>query len=217
MTEELKNLSEFEELHKSYRSFVQMNRVLKQEFSDKIRDQLVSIYPEAKENLDQIFFSFVDVSGLILAPRLKKEPPVRQFSENGLVVSVNKLNPLEVESLFFMLQHDCKDKTFKFDNFVSFLKEFDPNTLINPPPKQYLHVLSKWFVENVDWKIEFKEEEKNGAKLRILTWGTVQRPKKYKKVVVPESTTLKEIASAILATGNLKNIKNPKSLDFERM
>lgn len=67
----------------------------------------------------------------------------------------------------------------------------------------------------MSWKIAISEEEKNGVKSRILTWDTAQRPKKYKKVVVPESTTLKEIVSTILATGNLKNIKAKRQIDLE--
>lgn len=78
-----------------------------------------------------------------------------------------------------------------------------------------MNILSKWFVENVDWNVSIKNENKDGAKLRVLTWRTAQRPKKYKKAIIPESTTIQEIASVILSTGTLKTIKPQKFIDKE--
>lgn len=193
-----------------------MNRVLKQEFSDKIRDQLVSIYPEAKENLDQIFFSFVDVKSIVILSELKEQPRIRNSSDKSLVISVNNLNPLAVESLFFVLQQDCSDKTFKFDNFLSFLESFNKDTLTIPPLKKHLNILSKWFVENVDWQINFNEEKNTGSKRRILKWK-IPGTRKYKKVLIPESMRLKDVVSSILSTGTIKNMRPQKSMDLERI
>lgn len=143
LTNEPQNIAEWTKLHESYRQSLydydsRMDKVLTQKFSDKIRDLMLKIYPEAQENLEQMIFTFVDVSFLILSARLKN-----QSSEDSLVISVNTLNPLRVESLFFVPQHAFEHKTFTFESFVLFLEKFDPKTLTNPPPKQYLHVLSK--------------------------------------------------------------------------
>lgn len=219
LTEENKDLSAWRTLHAEYMEF--RNNIddqapeMEQHFSEKIRRLLLKISPDSKENLDQMFFSFdKDYSSIVLLIRLKNDN-VLTSRENNIGLSVNRLSPLIVESLFFILKQDCPNKWLKYDNFVEFIESFDPKTLTNLPPKKHMNILSKWFVENVDWNVSIKNENKDGAKLRVLTWRTAQRPKKYKKAIIPESTTIQEIASVILSTGTLKTIKPQKFIDKE--
>ena len=78
-------------------------------------------------------------------------------------------------------------------------------------------MLFQWFINNVDHKITMKEKQENGTNVRVLSWsepGPVTR--KYKRIVLPESITIKDMAYSILATGGLKKLKKKESMEIER-
>ena len=130
------------------------------------------------------------------------------------VNNVKDVSPLYVDSLIEGLKLERPDMEHKLELFVYFVKDFDPQAISKPPQKKEIQVLLKWFFENVDSDIDVQHiggERKNGL---VLSWYCSNLERK-KQATIPESATLKDLASVVLSTGDLQSFKKPKTINLE--
>ena len=135
----------------------------------------------------------------------------------AVLVPTNRLVPLYLELVWCGLGLGLAHGHQSINRFSSFLTRIDPGATNNPPEKKQLKVLFQWFINNVDHKITIKEKQENGTKVCVLSWSEPGKaPRKYRRIVLPESITIKDMAYSILATGGLKKLKRKESMEIER-
>lgn len=219
MIPEKSPLEQIEDLYKLLDSgFLRKNALERSnEISDELRRLMTKIYPPGRDYFEQMVFSFVKVGvpqpPFLINTMLKKD--LSSSNPCAVLVPTNMLVPLYLELVWCGL--GLAHGHHSINRFSSFLTRIDPGATNNPPDKKQLKVLFQWFINNVDHKITMKEKQENGTNVRVLSWsepGPVTR--KYKRIVLPESITIKDMAYSILATGGLKKLKRKESMEIER-
>lgn len=174
--------------------------------SREIAELLKMRFPEKEEALDKLSFSFVREGSTIVKVAPQNKPGVQNFLSTR--ITGNEWCPLTIDVILLALGTRNENALKGISAFVSFLRAFSQATAYIPPEQRRLSVLFNWFVKNVWFEVAIENFEKNDRKWRLLTWIHFPRDRQHtKRAIIPDSFTLKDIATHILSTGTILSDK----------
>lgn len=179
--------------------------------SEEIKNFMKESYPQRADFFEILDFQFVE-----------QKDSLKSFlyidiiidEETNIRANVNDISPLYVDSLIEGLKIESAHIQYGLEEFVSFVKQFDPQAINRPPQRKELQILLKWFLENVISEVKVLSIEGKKKNNFILSW-TDATFEGEKHATIPEGSTLKDLASVILTTGKLQSFKRRKTLNLE--
>ena len=174
--------------------------------SREITKLLKMRFPEKEEALDKLSLSFVREGSAIVKVTPQNKPGIPNFLSTR--ITGIEWCPLTIDVILLAFDTRRENTLKGISAFVSFLRNFSPGTAYIPPEQRRLSVLFDWFVKNVWFEVAIENFEKNDRKWRLLTWIHFPRDRQHtKRAIIPDSFTLKDIATHILSTGTILSDK----------
>lgn len=190
-------------IHQLFSLNINSSNAEQDQVSSAVSQILTKAFPNKKAELEELSYTFPEKlsSTLLVSPDFSKEPVL------SARISEKNLSPLTMDVMFLAFELKDKKATEKIGEFVEFLNDFNPDSFNNPPDKNQLKMLFSWFVKNVWWKISIENFNNQEHNWRVLKWTHFPDNKFINaiinEVVIKGSSTLKDLASQILCTGNL--------------
>lgn len=170
--------------------------------SREIAEILKMRFPEKEEDLDKMSFSFVRDGSAVVKVTPKNEPGFQDFLSTS--ITGKEWCPLTIDVILLAFGTRNENALRKISEFVLFLRDLSPETAYIIPEQKQLKVLFNWFVDKVWFNITVENFKRWDRNWRLLKWTYFPEDKQIvNRVVIPASSTLKEIATHILSVGTI--------------
>lgn len=185
----------------SYR--YRFNKEKKGKFVSRDIAQFLKIrFPEQEKALDKMSFSFVRDGSTVVKVAPKTEPGFQDFLST--CITGPEWCPLTIDVILLAFGTRNENSLRKISEFVLFLRDLSPETAYIIPEQKQLKVLFNWFVDKVWFNITVENFKRWDRNWRLLKWTYFPEDKQIvNRVVIPASSTLKEIATHILSVGTI--------------